>query len=78
MTTGVATIYTFRQQLALEYAEAMTYTDQDVSDELFSRICGEFSVPEIVELTMTIAWENASAKFNHAFLIESLETWKPE
>lgn len=35
-------------------------------------------MPEIVELTMTIAWENASAKFNHAFLIESLETWKPE
>ena len=39
---------------------------------------GEFSEAQVVELTMTIAWENASAKFNHAFLVESMETWKAE
>jgi alkylhydroperoxidase family enzyme len=69
-------VYTARQQLCLEYADAISYSEQDVSDELFSRICGEFELPEIVELTMTIAWENASAKFNHAFLVESMGTWK--
>ena len=69
-------MYTYRQQLALEYAEAISYTDRDVSDELFSRIMGEFNEPEIVELTMTIAWENASAKFNHAMLVESMGLWK--
>ena len=54
----------------------MTYTDRDVSDELYNRIQAEFEDDEIVELTMTIAWENASAKFNHALLVESMETWR--
>jgi len=30
----------------------------------------------IAELTMIIAWQNASSRFNHAFCIPSQEFWK--
>ena len=33
-------------------------------------------VDTIAELTMIIAWENASSRFNRAFRIPSQEFWK--
>jgi AhpD family alkylhydroperoxidase len=50
-----------RERLVLEYAEAMTRTPVDVSDELFERLRGHFDERQIVELTMTIALENPAA-----------------
>jgi len=35
-----------------------------------------FDDDAIVELTMTIAWENASSKFNRALRIPSQGLWK--
>ena len=59
------------ERTALEYADAITLSDQDVSDELFARLQEHFSVAAVVELTAVIAWENASSKFNRALRVES-------
>lgn len=64
------------ERVALEYADAMTITGRDVSDELFARLQRRFSDDEIVELTEIIAWENASAKFNRALRIPSQGLWR--
>ncbi len=62
------------EKVALEYADAMTSTDVD--DELFARLRGHFDDDTIAELTMIIAWENASSRFNRAFRIPSQGFWK--
>lgn len=65
-----------RERAALAYADAMTITGRDVSDELFGRLRSAFSEDEIVELTAVVAWENASSKFNRALRIPSQQLWK--
>jgi len=67
--------YSNRERMALEYAECITHTNREVTDELFERLKNHFSEDEIVELTATIAWENCSSKFNRAFRVESQELW---
>ncbi|MGW8180387.1 MAG: carboxymuconolactone decarboxylase family protein [bacterium] len=67
--------YSNRERIALEYAECITHTDREVTDELFERLKKHFSDDEIVELTATIAWENCSSKFNRAFRIKSQGLW---
>jgi alkylhydroperoxidase family enzyme len=64
------------ERTVLEYANAMTMTDRDVSDELFARLRRIYDDDAIVELTEIIAWENASAKFNRALRIPSQKLWK--
>lgn len=64
------------ERLVLEYADAITYTDRDVSDELFARLRARFDEDSIVELTEIVAWENASSKFNRALRIPSQDLWK--
>ena len=65
-----------RERTALEYADAMTLTGRDVDDALFLRLREFFDDDAIVELTETIAWENASSKFNRALRIPSQGLWK--
>lgn len=65
-----------RERAALEYADAMTITGRDVDDALFARLRQFFDDDAIVELTETIAWENASSKFNRALRIPSQGLWK--
>jgi uncharacterized peroxidase-related enzyme len=55
-----------REQLALEYAEAMTSTDRPVTDELMQRLRKSFDDDAVVELTGVIAFQNMSSKFNSA------------
>jgi alkylhydroperoxidase family enzyme len=59
------------EKTVLEYAEAMTRTPVEVSDELFSRLHVALSEEQIVELSEEIAWENWRARFNHALGVES-------
>lgn len=54
----------------------MTITGRDVGDDLFDRIRRFFSDDEIVELTMIIAWENSSSKFNRALRVPSQNLWR--
>jgi AhpD family alkylhydroperoxidase len=58
-------------RLVLEYAEGMTHTPVQVSDELFARLREHFDDPQIVQLTMAIALENLYNRSNHALGIES-------
>jgi alkylhydroperoxidase family enzyme len=60
-----------RERLALDYADHVSATPVDVSDERFARLAAEFSEREIVELTATIAHENYNSKFNRPLRIES-------
>ena len=59
-----------RECLVLEYAEAMTRTPVEVSDELFARLQDHFDERQLVELTMSVALENLYTRFNWAMGIE--------
>jgi alkylhydroperoxidase family enzyme len=69
-------LYTDEERLALEYADAMTITGRDVSDELFARLREIYDDDALVELTMIIAWENSSSKFNRALRVPSQKLWR--
>ena len=69
-------LYTQAERVVLEFADAMTITARDVSDELFERLRRLFAEDALVELTATIAWENASSKFNRALRVPSQQLWK--
>ena len=69
-------LYEEKERVALEYAERMTITDQDVDDELFSRLRRFFDDDALVELTAAIAWENFSSKFNRALRVPSQRLWR--
>jgi AhpD family alkylhydroperoxidase len=58
-------------KLVVEYAEAMSRTPVDVSDELFGRLRARFDEAQIVELTSAVALENYRARFNWALGIGS-------
>ena len=68
--------YTEPERAALEFADAMTITGRDVSDELFARLRNFYDEDALIELTATIAWENASSKFNRALRVPSQQLWK--
>jgi alkylhydroperoxidase family enzyme len=64
------------ERVALEFGDAMTITGREVSDELFAQVREFYDDDALVELTATIAWENASSKFNRALRIPSQRLWK--
>jgi AhpD family alkylhydroperoxidase len=53
-------------RVVLEYAEAMTRTPVEVSDELFAQLREHFDERQLVELTMAIALENMFGRTNWA------------
>jgi alkylhydroperoxidase family enzyme len=69
-------LYSEAERVALEYADSMTITGREVSDEFFSRLREFYDDDEVVELTAIIAWENASSKFNRALRVPSQKLWK--
>ncbi|MBV9958572.1 MAG: carboxymuconolactone decarboxylase family protein [Acidobacteria bacterium] len=69
-------LYDEAERVALEYADSMTITGREVTDELFARLRRFYEDDAIVELTEVIAWENASSKFNRALRIPSQNLWK--
>ena len=58
------------EKLVLDYAEAMTRTPAEISDELVARLREHFDDRQLVELTATIATENFRARFNDALGVE--------
>jgi alkylhydroperoxidase family enzyme len=68
--------YNQAERVALEFADAMTITGRDISDELFARLRAFYDDDALTELTATIAWENASSKFNRALRVPSQQLWK--
>ena len=69
-------LYEEAERLALEYADCMTITGREVSDELFARLRRFYDDDALVGLTAIIAWENSSSKFNRALRIPSQGLWK--
>jgi AhpD family alkylhydroperoxidase len=64
-------IFSKKEKAVLEYAEAITYPGQQVSDELMARLREFFDEDGIVELTGLVAFQNLSSKFNNALDIPS-------
>jgi alkylhydroperoxidase family enzyme len=69
-------LYDDAERAALEYADCMTISGREAGDELFARLRRFYDDDALVELTATIAWENASSKFNRALRIPSQGLWK--
>ena len=69
-------LYNEAERAALEFGDAMTITGREVSDEMFARLRTFYDDDALVELTATIAWENASSKFNRALRVPSQQLWK--
>lgn len=61
-----STLFDEKERAALEYAEAVTYPDRRVNDELMAKLRRHFDDDAIVELTGLIAFQNLSSKFNAA------------
>jgi AhpD family alkylhydroperoxidase len=58
-----------RECAVLDYAEAVTRSDQQVGDDTVERLKVHFDDDAIVELTGLIAFQNMSSKFNSALAI---------
>lgn len=69
-------LFDTRERAALAYADAMTYTGREIPDELFDELRRHFTDDEVIELTMIVAWENSSSKFNHALGVPSQGLWR--
>jgi len=63
--------FTPLERKVLAFADGMTISGHDTSDELFASLPARFSAAEMVELTAHVAFENFRSRFNHAFRIEA-------
>ncbi|HEV2358407.1 MAG TPA: hypothetical protein VGZ23_12490 [bacterium] len=64
-------LFTPLERQVLAYADGMTISGRDTSDELFAALREHFSPQEMVELTAHVSFENFRSRFNHAFRIEA-------
>ncbi len=54
------------EKIALEYCEAITYSDRQTTPEMMKRLKEYFDEDAIIELTGLISFQNLSSKFNAA------------
>ena len=59
-----------RERVALAYAEMVTISPNDVTDEQFAELRRHFTPREIVEITAHAAFENFRARLNRSLRIE--------
>ena len=59
-----------KEQIALEYAETVTHSDQQVDNNLILKVKKYFDENHLLELTALIAFQNMSSKFNAALDVE--------
>jgi alkylhydroperoxidase family enzyme len=64
-------LFSEAERAALAFAEAVTATPTAVTDAVFELLRPHFTVPQIVELAVTIATEHFRAKFNTALGIQA-------
>ena len=65
----LSALFSDKEKIALNFAEAVTMYDRGPDDQLFNQLKKFFSDDEIVELTALIAFQNLSSKFNAALQI---------
>lgn len=61
-----SSLFDLRERAVLDYTEAVTYSDRQVSAPLVAALKAHFDEDAIVELTGLIAFQNLSSKFNAA------------
>jgi alkylhydroperoxidase family enzyme len=61
-----STLFSDRERVALEYAEAVTLRSDAIDEHLMERLKKNFDDDAIIELTALIAFQNLSSKFNGA------------
>ena len=59
--------FSVRESAALEYAEAITREDQEVTDACVEQLRKHFSDAEVVELTFIVGYQTFASKFAKAF-----------
>jgi alkylhydroperoxidase family enzyme len=59
-------VFTELERLVMDYAEAMTATPPEVTDELVDRLSAHLSEAQLVELTAIVAVENLRSRMNSA------------
>ena len=64
-------VFTAIERDVMEYAEAMSVTPPQVTDDLFARLLEQLGAPAMVELTAWVAFANMSARSNIAMGIGS-------
>ncbi len=64
-------VFTPLERQVLEYAEAMTVTPPEVTDEMAEALRAEIGDAAFVELTMMVAVENERSRFNSALGLTS-------
>ena len=68
---GTSTHFTDDERVVLRFADLLTATPADVSDEVYAAVVTLLGEAGTVELASAIAWENYRARFNGAFDVES-------
>jgi AhpD family alkylhydroperoxidase len=63
-------LFSSREKAALDYAEAITFSDRRATPEHFTRLRAHFDDDAIIELTALVAFQNLSSKFNAALGVE--------
>jgi len=63
-------LYSEEEKAALAYAEAVTYSDRQPTEEHFEALRCHFDDDAIIELTGLIGFQNMSSKFNAALGVE--------
>ena len=66
-----STIFDDKEKVVLDYTEAITYTNLQVTSDQMNALKEYFNEDEIVELTGLIAFQNLSSKFNSALDVET-------
>ncbi|HET7532614.1 MAG TPA: carboxymuconolactone decarboxylase family protein [Nocardioidaceae bacterium] len=64
-------VFDSTERLVLEFAEALTVTPPEVTDELVERLNELLGVPAVVELALMVAVENERSRFNSALGLTS-------
>ena len=62
--------FTERERAVLAYAEMVTISPNDISDEQFAELRRHFTPRQIVEITAQAAFENYRARLNRSLRIE--------
>jgi AhpD family alkylhydroperoxidase len=64
-------VFTSLERDVLEYAEAMSQTPPQVTDDLSARLLDQLGSPALVELTASVAFANMTTRCNTAMGIEA-------
>jgi alkylhydroperoxidase family enzyme len=71
-------IFNDRERLVIELADAMATAPANISDDLYARLCKQFSEEQLMQLSAQIAFENYRARWNRVFDVGSDHIYRPE